>query len=54
MAVTPRFAVTSTPEQLAAAGALVAEYPDVYVHSHLSENPGEIAEVRRCVQREAP
>lgn len=46
-AVTPRFAVTSTPEQLAAAGALAAEFPGVYVHSHLAENPGEIAEVER-------
>ncbi len=46
-AITPRFAVTSTPEQLAAAGALLFDYPDVYVHSHLSENPGEIAEVQR-------
>ena len=46
-AVTPRFAVTSTPEQLAGAGQLVADFPGVYVHSHLSENPGEIAEVAK-------
>lgn len=42
-AVTPRFAPTSTPEQLARAGQLKAEYPDVYVHTHLSENKNEIA-----------
>ncbi|MBA1187900.1 guanine deaminase [Pseudomonas entomophila] len=41
-AVTPRFAPTSTPEQLAAAGRLLEEYPDVYLHTHLSENLKEI------------
>jgi guanine deaminase len=42
-AVTPRFVPTSSSEQLADAGALVAAYPDVLMHTHLSENPGEIA-----------
>ena len=42
-AVTPRFAPTSTPEQLAQAGRLLEEYPDVYLHTHLSENKNEIA-----------
>ena len=42
-AITPRFAITSTPEQMAAAGALVAEHPDCYVQTHLSENIDEIA-----------
>lgn len=42
-AVTPRFAPTSTPEQLAAAKRLLEEYPDVYMHTHLSENPDECA-----------
>ncbi len=45
-AITPRFAPTSTPEQLELAGALWAEHPDVYVHSHLSENAAECAWVR--------
>lgn len=45
-AITPRFAPTSTPEQLARAGQLKAEYPDVYVHTHLSENKNEIAWVQ--------
>ncbi len=42
-AVTPRFAITSTPEQLAAAGALVKEHPDLHMQTHLSENAAEIA-----------
>ena len=42
-ALTPRFAPTSTPEQLAAAGALWSEYPDILMQTHLSENPKEVA-----------
>lgn len=34
-AVTPRFAPTSSPEQLAAAARLLDEYPGVYLHTHL-------------------
>jgi guanine deaminase len=45
-AVTPRFAPTSTPEQLALAGKLYQEYPDLYMHTHLSENRKEIEWVR--------
>lgn len=45
-AITPRFAPTSTPEQLQRAGQLKAEYPDAYVHTHLSENKNEIAWVK--------
>lgn len=45
-AITPRFAPTSTPEQLERAGQLKAEYPDVYMHTHLSENKDEIAWVK--------
>ena len=45
-AVTPRFALTSTPAQLEAAGALAAAYPTAYVQSHLSENHAEIATAR--------
>ena len=41
-AVTPRFAPTSTPAQLEACGALMAEYPDVYLQSHVSENIEEV------------
>ncbi|MES0813086.1 guanine deaminase [Roseibium sp. SCPC15] len=42
-AITPRFAITSTPDQMEMAGALVAEHPDCYVQTHLSENRNEIA-----------
>ncbi len=42
-AVTPRFAPTSTPEQLARAGDLLREYPDVYLHTHMSESLNEVA-----------
>ena len=42
-AVTPRFAPTSSDAQLADAGSLIAAHPDVLMHTHLSENPGEIA-----------
>ncbi len=45
--VTPRFAITSSEAQLEAAGRLLAEHPDIYLQTHLSEQPGEIAEVRR-------
>ncbi|MGX5219162.1 guanine deaminase [Pseudomonas segetis] len=41
-AVTPRFAPTSTPEQLELAGKLYHEFPDLYMHTHLSENLKEI------------
>lgn len=41
-AITPRFAVTSTDEQLRLAGKLLAEFPDVYMHTHLSENVNEV------------
>jgi guanine deaminase len=42
-AVTPRFAPTSSAEQLRRAGELVAEFPDVYLHTHLAENRNEVA-----------
>jgi guanine deaminase len=45
-AVTPRFAPTSTPEQLEAAADLCRAHPDVLMQTHLSENEGEIAWVR--------
>lgn len=45
-AVTPRFAPTSTSAQLHKAGELLQEFPDVYLHTHLSENTDEIAWVR--------
>jgi guanine deaminase len=41
-AITPRFAPTSTPEQLRGAGALAAQYPDVWIQSHVAENVDEV------------
>ena len=46
-AITPRFALTSSAEQLAAAGRLASEYPDVWVHTHLAENMDEVDEIAR-------
>ncbi len=46
-AVTPRFAVTSTDAQLAMAGEVLAAHQDVLLHTHMSENRAEIAEVAR-------
>ncbi len=45
-AVTPRFAGTSTPAQLKLAARLLQEFPDVYLHTHLSENVNEVAWVQ--------
>ena len=45
-AVTPRFAPTSSSEQLTKAGQLMKEYPDVWMHTHLSENKSEIEWVK--------
>jgi guanine deaminase len=41
--ISPRFVVTSTPEQLEAAGRLAAEHPDCHVQTHINENRAEIA-----------
>ena len=41
-AITPRFSPTSTPEQLAALGALWAEHPTCVMQTHLSEQVDEI------------
>lgn len=42
-AITPRFAITSSPEQLAMTGQLAREHPDCHIQTHLSENLDEIA-----------
>ena len=41
-AISPRFAITSTPGQMEMAQALVAEHPDLHMQTHLSENRDEI------------
>jgi guanine deaminase len=42
-AITPRFALTSTPAQLEAAGGLAAKFPDCFIQTHMDENRAEIA-----------
>jgi len=42
-AITPRFAITSSPEQMEMVAALIKEFPDAYVQTHLAENDEEIA-----------
>ena len=41
--ITPRFAITSTPGQLEAAGTLLKEHPDCHLQTHINENQNEIA-----------
>ncbi|HEY1609697.1 MAG TPA: guanine deaminase, partial [Paraburkholderia sp.] len=41
-ALTPRFAPTSTEAQLEACGALARAHPDVFIQSHVAENPDEV------------
>jgi guanine deaminase len=41
-AVTPRFAASSTPEQMEMAGALWVEHAGTYLQSHISENRREV------------
>ncbi|CAN5689830.1 guanine deaminase [soil metagenome] len=40
-AISPRFAITSSPAQLEVAGALAAEHPGLHVQTHLAENRAE-------------
>jgi len=46
-AITPRFALTSTEEQLGAAGRLAAEYPDTWIHTHLAETQDEVDQIAK-------
>jgi guanine deaminase len=41
-AITPRFAPSSTPEQMESAGVLWKEHPGTYLQSHVSENRDEV------------
>lgn len=45
-AITPRFAGTSSPEQLSAAGALWREHPDCLMQTHIAENQQEVAWIK--------
>jgi len=46
-AITPRFAPTSSREQLSMLGKLASEHPDVFIQTHLSENQKEIDWVKQ-------
>ena len=50
-AITPRFAPTSTPEQLEAAGTLWRQHPTAYMQTHISENRDEISWVKSLFPR---
>jgi guanine deaminase len=41
--ISPRFAITSTPDQMRMAQALAREHPECHIQTHLSENRDEIA-----------
>lgn len=45
-AVTPRFAVTSSPEAFKMASALLKEYDKLYLQTHISENETEVIMVK--------
>ncbi len=45
-AVTPRFAPTSTEEQMELSGAVWKEHPGTYLQSHISENKAELEWVK--------
>ena len=45
-AITPRFAPSCSEAQLRGAGELAAQYPDVWIQSHVAENVDEIAWAR--------
>jgi guanine deaminase len=46
-AVTPRFAPTSSEQQLEAAGQLLKDFPNLYLQSHVAENHAEVAWVAK-------
>ncbi|MFI8416362.1 guanine deaminase [Serratia sp. NPDC078593] len=46
-AITPRFAPTSSPALLEQVQRLRSEFPDVWLHTHLSENHDEVAWVKQ-------
>jgi guanine deaminase len=52
-AITPRFAPTSTPEQMELAGALWKEHPGTYLQSHVAENRAEVAWAREIFPERA-
>jgi guanine deaminase len=50
-ALTPRFAPTSTEAQLEACQALAKAHPDIFIQSHVAENPDEVKWVSELFPR---
>jgi len=50
-AITPRFAPSCSEAQLRGAGELAAQYPDVWVQSHVAENLEEVEWARKLFPR---
>src|SRR3546814_2258929 len=46
VALTPRFAPTSSPEQLGVCGELAQRYDDIFIQSHVAENADEVKRVK--------
>lgn len=51
--VTPRFAPTSSPEQMEMTGAVWNEHPGTYLQSHISENKSEVVWVKELFPERA-
>ena len=51
--ISPRFALTSSREQLELAGALLRDYGDVRLQSHISENHAEVARAKELFPERA-
>ena len=50
-AITPRFVPSCSAAQLTGAGELAAQYPDVWIQSHVAENLDEVAWVKQLYPR---
>ncbi len=49
-AITPRFALGASHELMMACQNLKREFPDAWVHTHISENPSEITQLKQFHQ----
>jgi len=47
-ALTPRFALSCSPQLMEVCRALLTDFPDCYLQTHINENLGEIAAVGAC------
>jgi len=52
-AITPRYAGSSSPEQLAAAGALWRDHPDCLMQTHIAETQAEVAWIKELFPERA-